>query len=179
MTEAVHKMKPRISQSNKEAFRNPWVLGWLAAIILVLLVNAGFIVTAVFTNPGLVDKDYYEKGRNLEQEFSTLRETHKRLGWKMQLDAMQQKPRANQPTRYTFSVVDKAGTPVEGDRAVIQAYRPSDASSDFEAEMQEIAPGTYSAKLAFPLKGIWDITTTLYKGSDALKITRRISVQAP
>ncbi len=178
MNETASKNRPRISQHNKEALRNPWVLGWLGAIVLVLLVNVGFIVTAIVTNPGLVDKDYYRKGRNLEQEFIERRQLRERLGWQMKLAAME-KPFINQPARYTFTVVDQSGLPVEGERAIISAYRPSDAASDFRAEMQRIAPGTYSAELIFPLKGIWDLTATLYKGSDSLKITRRISVQAP
>lgn len=178
MSETVPQSKTRISQSSKEAFRNPWVLGWIAAIVLVLLVNVAFIVTAIVTNPGLVDRDYYEKGRDLEQEFISMRETQTRLGWKMKLEATH-KPRINQPARYTFSVVDRAGVPVTGDRSLLRAYRPSDASVDFETEMQQIAPGIYSAEMVFPLKGIWDLTAILHKGDDALRITRRISVQAP
>jgi len=177
MTETIQKSKPRISQHNKEAFRNPWVLGWIAAIVLVLLVNVAFIVTAIVTNPGLVDKDYYEKGRDLEKEFITLQQTRSRLGWQMKLEAVS-RPMINQPARYTFSVVDRAGVPVDGDRALVRAYRPSDAASDFEMEMQEIAPGIYSAEITFPLKGIWDLTAILHKGEDALKVSRRISVQA-
>ena len=177
MNEMTEKRRPRISQDNKEAFRNPWVLGWIAAIVLVLLVNLGFIVTAIVTNPGLVEKDYYEKGRDLEAEFVTLQKTRQRLGWKMKLDAVH-KPVINQPARYTFSVVDKAGVPIDGELATLHAYRPSDASSDFDVEMQEIAPGIYSAELTFPLKGIWDLIAVLHKGDDALKIRQRISVQA-
>ncbi|RTZ72625.1 MAG: nitrogen fixation protein FixH [Gammaproteobacteria bacterium] len=177
MTETMQKSKPRISQENKEAFRNPWVLGWIAAITLVLLVNVAFIVTAIVTNPGLVDKNYYEKGRDLEREFITLQETRNRLGWQMKLEAVS-RPVIDQPARYTFSVVDKAGVPVDGDHAVLRAYRPSDAASDFEMEMQEIAPGIYSAELTFPLKGIWDLIAILHRGEDALKVSRRISVQA-
>jgi nitrogen fixation protein FixH len=178
MTETAHKRKPRISQENKEALRNPWVLGWIAAIVLVLLVNVGFIVTAIVTNPGLVDKDYYEKGRDLEQEFITLREMRHRLGWQMKLEAVT-RPVVNQPARYTFSVVDKAGVPVDGERALLKAYRPSDAHSDFKAEMQEVAPGIYSTEITFPLKGVWDLTAILHKGEDALQISQRISVKAP
>ena len=178
MTETVQKLKPGISQSNKQAFRNPWVLGWLAAIILVLLVNAGFIITAVMTNPGLVDKDYYEKGRDFEQEFSTLKETRHRLGWKMHLEAVQA-PHTNQTARYTLSAADRTGIPVAADQVIIRAYRPSDASSDFTTEMQEVTPGIYTAELTFPLKGLWDLTAILHKGDDQLKVTRRINVQAP
>lgn len=178
MSETAEKRKRRISQSNKDAFRNPWVLGWIAGIAFVLLVNVGFIITAVFTNPGLVDKNYYERGRNFEQEFVTMQKARNRLGWQMKLDAVHA-PHVNQPVRYTFTVVDRAGVPVEGDRALLKAYRPSDASADFEQKMERVAPGVYSAELSFPLKGIWDLTAILHRNEDALHITQRISVQSP
>ncbi len=178
MTETVQKKRPRISQHNKEAFRNPWVLGWIGAIVFVFLVNLGFIITAIVTNPGLVDKNYYERGRDLEREFITVRKTRERLGWQMTLNAVH-KPVINEPARYTFKVVDREGRPVIGDRAELRAYRPSDADSDFRTEMRQIAPGVYSAELVFPLKGIWDLTAVLHKGGDALEITRRISVRTP
>ena len=171
------KRRPFISQHNKEAFRNPWVLGWIGAILLVLLVNVGFIVTAIVTNPGLVDKNYYQKGRDLEAEIVSMRRAYKRLGWQMAL-APEHPPVVGQPARYTFRVVDREGRPVDGDRAVLTAYRPSDARADFRTEMQRIAPGQYSADLTFPLKGLWELTATLHKGKDALHVTNRISVSA-
>lgn len=177
MAESTQKMKLGISQSNKEAFRNPWVLGWIAAILLVLLVNAGFIFTAFVTSPGLVDKDYYEKGRDLEQDIVTRRTIRNQLGWKMSLSA-NHKPAVGQPARYTLNVVDKVGNPVDADRVTIRAYRPSDAHSDFSGEMQKLTAGVYTTEMLFPLKGIWDLTTTLTKGEDSLEHTRRISVQA-
>lgn len=47
---------PRFSQSSNRAFRNPWVLAWIGGFLLVLGVNIAFIVTAIMTNPGLVEK---------------------------------------------------------------------------------------------------------------------------
>ncbi len=166
---------PRFSQSSNRAFRNPWVLAWIGGILLVLGVNIAFIVTAIMTNPGLVEKDYYEHGKDQEENFIKQREARNRLGWQMKLDAVH-KPILGQPARYTFNVVDTRGVPVAGDKAVIQAYRPSDVHADFSTEMQEIAPGVYSAELVFPLKGIWDLNAVLTKGEDSLKITQRISV---
>ncbi len=177
MTDTVSAMKSPISQSSKQAFRNPWVLGWIAAILLVLLVNAGFIVTAIVTNPGLVDKNYYEKGRDLEQEISTRRAIRNRLGWRLSLDAAAH-PVVAQPARYTLNVVDKTGNPIQADKAVLKAYRPSDAHSDFSAPMHEVTAGVYTVEMRFPLKGIWDLTATLSKGGNSIDITRRISVQA-
>ncbi len=166
---------PRFSQHNKEAFRNPWILGWIGGIILVLSVNAAFIVTAFVTNPGLVEKNYYEKGQDQEQNFVSQRQARNRLDWYMQLDATH-KPVAGEPVRYSFNIVDAKGVPIDGDSAVIQAYRPSDVNADFDIEMQKIAPGVYSAELTFPLKGIWDLSAVLTKGEDSLKLTHRISV---
>ena len=49
-----------ISQDNKQAMRNPWLLGWLGILAVVITVNIIFIVTAFKTYPGLVDDDYYD-----------------------------------------------------------------------------------------------------------------------
>ncbi len=168
---------PRFSQDSKQAFRNPWVLGWIAGILVVLGVNVAFIITAVVTNPGLVEKNYYEKGRDQEANFIQQRQMQERLGWQMKLDAVTPAV-AGQPVRYTFNVVDVKGVAVDGDKATLHAYRPSNVNSDFDTPMQEIAPGVYSAEVTFPLKGIWDLSAVLVKEGDSLKVTRRISVKA-
>ena len=168
---------PRFSQDSKQAFRNPWVLGWIAGILLVLGVNIAFIITAVVTNPGLVDKNYYEKGRAQEQNFIQQQVKRDRLGWQMKLDAVSP-PVAGEAVRFTFNIVDTSGVAIDGDQATLYAYRPSDINADFELPMQEIAPGVYSAELTFPLKGIWDLSAVLVKEDDSLKVTRRISVEA-
>jgi nitrogen fixation protein FixH len=177
MTTMTENKRPRFSQDSKQAFRNPWVLGWIAGILLVLGVNIAFIITAVVTNPGLVEKDYYEKGRDQEQRFIQQQLTRDRLGWQMKLDAVHP-PVAGEPVRYTFNVVDANGVAVDGDKATLHAYRPSDVNADFNLPMQEIAPGVYSAELVFPLKGVWDISAVLVQGEDSLKVTHRISVGA-
>ena len=170
--------KKGFSQDSKQAFRNPWVIGWLAAILLVIAVNAGFIITAIVTNPGLVEADYYEKGKDHEKNFLAKRAMRNRLGWQMTLETVV-KPTIHEPVQISFNIVDRAGVPVRGDSAILSAYRPSDASADFQLEMAEVAPGLYSTEVVFPLKGIWDITATLVKEEDSLKVTRRVSVAAP
>ncbi|WP_456444690.1 FixH family protein [Thiolapillus sp.] len=177
MTTMTENKTPRFSQDSKQAFRNPWVLGWIAGILVVLGVNVAFIVAAVVTNPGLVEKDYYEKGRDQEQHFIQQRLARNRLGWQMKLEAVST-PVAGEPVRYTFNIVDTSGVAVDGDKATLHAYRPSDVKADFDLPMQEIAPGVYSAELTFPLKGVWDLSAVLVKGEDSLKVTRRISVEA-
>ena len=164
-----------ISQDNKQAFRNPWVIGWISAIVLVVCVNIVFIFTAAITNPGLVDEDYYEKGQDHEKNFQSKQAMRNELGWQMNL-APANKPVIGEPVTYTFNAVDTAGVPIAADKAVLYAYRPSDVSADFQLDMSEVAAGVYSVEAVFPLKGIWDVTATLHKGDKSLDTTRRISV---
>ena len=164
-----------LSQDNKQAFRNPWVIGWISAILLVIAVNVVFIVTAAITNPGLVEADYYEKGRDHEKNFRSKQAMANELGWQMNLAPANQAI-AGEPVTYTFNVVNNAGVPVAADRAVLNAYRPSDVEADFQLDMNRVAAGVYSVETVFPLKGIWDVTATLHQGDKSLDITRRISV---
>src|SRR5512143_379962 len=74
------------SQANKRAFRNPCVIGWLTLLTVVLAVNITMIVLAFTTGPGLVEKDYYEKGRDLEKNIHKQIAARNALGWTSNLD---------------------------------------------------------------------------------------------
>ncbi|MGM0593104.1 MAG: FixH family protein [Pseudomonadota bacterium] len=167
-----------ISQDNKQALRNPWVLGWLGLLSVVVLVNVAFIVTAFKTDPGLVEKDYYEKGRYQEETFTQQLEARKRLGWDITLQSPE-KIVAGSSTSYSVSIVDRIGQPLKEAQVSMQAYRPSDASADIYAEMDRVARGVYQTRLNLPLKGIWDLKVVVKRGEDELEIARRINVAAP
>ncbi len=146
-----------ISQSSKRAFRNPWVLGWIALVVIVLAVNIAMITFAITTNPGLVDKNYYEKGRTLEHNIQKHIAAYDALGWSGRLDTSGE-PLRNQATPMRFSVVDDKGLPISNLKLTLVSYRPSDVSADFNAEMKEFAPGQYEASVHYPLKGLWEVT---------------------
>ncbi len=166
-----------ISQDNKQAMRNPWVLGWLALLITVVGVNIAFIVTAFVTSPGLVDEHYYEKGRDHEKNFQQKMEARNRLGWNITLQTPS-KILLGEPTTYSVNAVDRLGNPLKGASVSLHAYRPSDASADFTTELVSIADGVFQSKLALPLKGIWDITVSVTQGEETLSTERRVIVQA-
>ncbi len=167
-----------ISQDNKSAMRNPWVLGWLGLLVTVLLVNAVFIVTAFKTMPGLVEEGYYEKGRDHEKNFQKRLEARNRLGWDIRL----QSPETiilGRPASYTINVVDKVGMPLRDASVTLHAYRPSDAAADMQTTMEQIADGIYQSYAAFPLKGIWDLKVTVSQGDEQLELEQRINVLVP
>lgn len=167
-----------ISQDNKSAMRNPWVLGWLGLLITVVTINVAFIITAFKTTPGLVEEGYYEKGRDHEKNFKKRVEARNRLGWDMRLSP----PETiiiGSPAKYTLNVVDNVGLPLRDAAVTLHAYRPSDASADIETTMQAVTPGIYQATIALPLKGIWDLKIKVSRDNGELELTRRISVAAP
>ena len=100
-----------ISQDSKQALRNPWVLGWLGLLVFVVLVNVVFIVTAFKTSPGLVDKDYYEKGRDVEKNFLKKQQAKSRLGWEISLNLPESIVVAEKTT-FSINVVDASGMPL-------------------------------------------------------------------
>lgn len=166
-----------ISQDNKQAMRNPWVLGWLGILITVITVNIIFIVTAFKTNPGLVDDSYYEKGRYHDANYQKKMEARSRLGWNISL----QTPKAinlGTPGNYSVNIVDRVGNPLKEATVTLHAYRPADASADLKTELVKVAEGVFQSKLALPLKGLWDINITVAQGEDSLEISRRVTVIA-
>jgi nitrogen fixation protein FixH len=167
-----------ISQDNKHAMRNPWVLGWLGLLITVLLVNVAFIVTAFKTNPGLVEEGYYEKGRDVEQNFQKKMEARDRLGWDIRLQSPSQVI-VGESGNYSVNIVDNVGRPVPDAEVTLQAYRPSDASADIETTMELLSSGVYQSRISLPLKGIWDLKVKVMQGEDELEIARRINVVTP
>ncbi len=165
-------VEKRFSQSNKRAWRNPWVIGWLALLGVVLLINAGMITLAFVTGPGLVDKDYYELGRDFEKNRLKRIAARNALGWTAHLD-MPEQNRMGAAAVYRFSVVDRRGVPVDDLDVTIAAYRPSDAEADFDVTMQRYAPGMYQADLVFPLKGFWEITARVRHDGELYDLVKR------
>ncbi len=165
-------LENRFSQSSKRAWRNPWVVGWLVLLGIVLAVNAGMITLAFVTGPGLVDKNYYELGQEFERNRLKRVAARSALGWTAHLDM----PEENQQgigAVYRFSVVDRVGVPVDNLQVQISTYRPSDADADFSVPMEPYAPGMYQAELVFPLKGHWEITLVAKQGEESYELIKR------
>lgn len=164
-----------ISLSNKSAMRNPFFLGLIGSIVIVVLVNAAFITIAKQTNVGLVEEGYYERGRDHERNFIKRQEAINSLQWTIGFN-IPEKIYQNAVAPYRVSLVDEVGVPVKGAVIQLHAYRPSDAKADFDTTMVEIYPGTYEANIRFAMKGTWDLKVAIHHEEEIYPIDRRISV---
>ncbi len=167
-----------ISQNNKTGLRNPWFLGMLVAIIVVLGVNGTFIWLAMHKRSSLVDREYSTRDRKSDAAVLDDLQAHKALAWKItvkQPDGVTM----NSPAVYEISVADREGEPVSGAMEV-EAYRPSDADRDFTTAFREVSPGNYQGYISFPLKGYWELRIRISRGDDVFGInTDRFSVAMP
>ena len=154
-----------ISQGNKSGLRNPWLLGMLALIVVVVTVNATFIWFATKENrSALVERDYKTKDRKSSEVLLSELRQQQALSWQTEI----KKPQSivvGTPTTYEISIKDRDGNPVSGNLEV-EAYRASDASKDFTTAFKEVAPGLYQGYINFPLKGYWELHIRVQRGDE-------------
>ncbi len=156
-----------ISQNNKKGLRNPWLLGMIALIIFVLVVNGTFIWYATHKRSTLVDRDYDTGDRKSGAALVSDLQEQKALAWKTTV----KQPKSimiGSPAGYEINVVDRASLPVSGEMEV-EAYRASDESKDFTTVFREVSPGNYQGYISFPLKGYWELRIRIKRGKDVFE----------
>ena len=157
-----------ISQENKNGLRNPWLLGMIGLIVVVLGVNVAFIWFATHNRSTLVDKDYSTKDRKSNAAVVSGLQEQKVLAWKTTIK--QPKPIVTgSPAGYEISVVDREGVPVNG-TVEVAAYRAADESKDFSTAFREVSPGNYQGYVSFPLKGYWELRIRIKRGEDIFEV---------
>ena len=157
-----------ISQENKKGFRNPWLLGMIGLIVIVLGVNGAFIWFATHNRSTLVDRDYNTRDRKSNAAVVSDLQDQKALAWK----ATVKPPKTivmGSPASYEISVVDRDGIPVDG-TIEVTAYRASDESKDFSTNFSEVSPGNYQGFISFPLKGYWELRIRIKRGKDIFEV---------
>ncbi len=174
ISDTLSNLRKRYSQDNPEAMRNPWILAGLGLIATFITVNAVFIFFAITTSPGLVTEDYYDRGRDYEENVLKIMAAQDALNWDTKL-AIPAQITTRQPDTFRFSAVDSRGIPIMDADVSVVAYRPSDADADFKIRLDQAAPGQYQALIAFPLPGIWDLNITVKDGENTFNMSHRIS----
>jgi nitrogen fixation protein FixH len=169
--------KGRFSQANPNAWRNPWVIGWIALVVVVFSVNAAMVYLSMETMPGLVVDDYYEKGKNYDKIIAK-RTLQERMGWDVRKE-FPEKILVGKPARLGLHAMDAEGEPILADEVTLQAYRPSDATKDFRVPMSALGDGRYQCEITFPLVGVWDLIFYIRRGDQEFDATRRITVHYP
>ncbi|CAK0761841.1 conserved hypothetical protein [Gammaproteobacteria bacterium] len=172
---AIKKKFSKISSAQKNWKYNPWVLAWLGLFLVVLMVNLGFIILSVHSNPGLVVQDYYEQGRDYERHVLERIAARNTLQWEIRPNVPKELF-TNLPFLYEIQVRDSSGKPLEHAKVQVHVYRPSDSTADFTVFLPEVAPGQYRGEITLSRKGIWELLAKIEHGSDVDERTHRVNV---
>jgi len=163
-----------ISQSNKDGLKNPWLLG-IATALLISMSGTFFLIYIAFKNPpSLVDKNFYESGKNYDIIQKQI-DQQKELGWTGLL-MIPTKTRVNQTQIYEVLIQAKNAVSIELDSVVMKAYRPSDINADFSVIMVKMKPGVYAAEMSFDLPGTWDLVVVAKQDNKEFVVTKRVSI---
>lgn len=160
-----------ISQHNKQAFKNPWVLGLIACFTVFVLVNVLFIYTAFEQAPNLVTTDHYQQDEGYQRKIQ-----HEQASDWTGVLLSPAEIRLNQSQHYQAIFQDKQGQPAQLDNVVLSAYRPADTNADFELTMIRQSTGIYQAQLHFSLPGEWGILVQAERGDKQFSLTKRLTV---
>jgi len=163
------------SEQLKNDLKNPWLRTILTFIGITVTVNAGFIIYAFIVPPNLVVEDYYERGKTYFHDQKERTEAAP-TAWRLQL-LLTNKIALNETSTCRLYVVDHLNKPVDSGRATLTAYRPNDASYDFEVELKATDKGTFAAPITFPLPGHWDLIARIESNGKRFDTAQRIFVQ--
>lgn len=154
--------------------RNPFVIGWLVMLVLVLSVNLFMVNMAIVTNPGLVKTDLDHAERSVAQ---IIRMDHKlaAMGWHLELTIPMLTQNKPQPVQ--ARIATREGETIVGDRATLFYYRPADKRFDGKIQLKRNKAGIFTGTLSLPLKGKWDVVLEIHKENDTYQLGRSLWVQ--
>ncbi len=162
------------SEQLKEDLKNPWLRLIIAAVGITVAVNICFITFAFITPPNLVVEDYYEQGKKYFHD-EKIRNRAAATAWRLQLmlpDGM----KVDHADTVRLYVMDHQSTPIQTGKVLLTAYRPSDASHDFDIELKLTDAGTFSGPISFPLPGHWDLIARIDSDGQRFDTAQRIFV---
>lgn len=182
-----------ISQKNKQAWRNPWVIGLLLIVFAGVLSNAKMLWNVLGHPVRLLDDNYSVKAHN-QYDAKWLQQQAERstLAWQAKLHSPQQlenDPEAMpsairfvllaSPAEMRLDLNDRDGKPVQGEKVSINAQWPGDPSFDFKGEMYETMPGHYVGDLKFSRPGNWDLQIKSVHDGREFEMEQRVFVSIP
>ncbi len=157
---------------NAETKRSKIPYIFFAFFGVVFAVNFFYIYLSRQNWRGVVTEDSYQKGVNYNSiiEFD---KKQKKLGWKV---TIKYQPTAKNRATILVDVVTKEQKPLKSANVTIAFRRPTQEGFDFAQEMK-FNGKSYSADVAFPMKGQWDVDVAISKGEDVLHEAKRYVVR--
>ena len=147
----------------------PWYI--VAFFVVVAILDGIFVYVATSTHTGVVTDRAYDKGLAYNETVAAA-EAQQQLGWQSEITLA-----GNE--RLTFTLRDAEGNALTGAVVKAEFMRPTQAGMDFAVELAESTDGVYSATVAFPVDGLWDVRVFAIEGERDYQAHKRLVVKKP
>jgi hypothetical protein len=182
-----------ISQKNKQAWRNPWVIGLLIIVLAGVLSNAKMLWNVIHNPTRVLDDNYSVKAHN-QYDAKWLQQQAERstLGWKAKLNSphlLANDPEAMpsairfvllaSPAELQLDLNDKNDSPIHGGKVIIDSQWPGNPDFDFKTDLYETMPGHYVGDLKFSRPGNWDMLIKAEYDGRQFEMEQKVFVSIP
>jgi nitrogen fixation protein FixH len=152
------------------ARRSRWIpYSFFGFFAVVIAVNAVMLAFALGTFNGLSEEGAYDRGLGYDRELAEFA-AQRALGW--HLDA------ALAPAGdLVVTATDGSGAPLTDATLTATLLRPTQASLDQTVGLAEEAPGTYGARVALPVPGLWTVRIDAVRGDDSYRYEQRVTLR--
>lgn len=146
-------------------------------IALALLVASilGIIGVTIWLGSRLAEPtvitDPYEHGLRYDHD----RAVRARLGIRAAVDPSGLRPGGE---AIGFTLVDRAGLPVEGAAVQVAVTRPAGGGGERRGQARPLGGGRYQAPVGFAAPGFWDVRFDVTRGDDVVGLVQQVRVEA-
>ena len=124
----------------------PWY--FVAFFVVLAAMDGTFVYLATSSHTGLVTDQAYERGLAYNETIAAA-EKSANLEWQVDIELA--------GSDLIVRLDDAEGVPVEGAMVRAKVSRPTQEGYDFELMLSQVAGGTYTGPITFPLDGQWDV----------------------
>lgn len=149
-----------MAERSRSASWIPWAFAGF--FLVVLAVNATMIWIGLSTWPGLVTDNSYERGLHYNRNLAAA-EAQAALGWQVDYRV---EPKDGGRARVEATLADREGRPIETAEIEALFVRPTSEGHDFTVRLRPRGEGRYTAEVAPPLPGLWDLHLRIRRGDD-------------
>lgn len=135
----------------------------LAFFGVVFAADGVFAYLATSSWTGRSTEDAYRKGLRYNQTIERAA-AQQALGWQT---AVSLEPLDDNTDRVTVSLRDNLDAPIDKQSIMATFRRPVSADQDIEIPLQWTGAGLYTADLALPFRGQWDVHVAVERVSEA------------
>ncbi len=153
--------------------RDRWIpLSFVAAMGLVVAVNAAMVTIALRTDNGLTRDDPFARGLAYNRVLAEA-ERQGATGWQFDVAL---RPAGAGTARLTVRATDRAGLPLETARVEGELVWPIEKRDAVPVSLGEGEPGFYAATVALPRRGQWDVHLVVRRAGETVELRQRAVV---